>query len=76
MEIPEIIKRIDDIKINIDTAFNEGRIDFDKISAELASIKAAISERDLNPGVNRNGGHQSRLQITSNQSTIRSEDYR
>ena len=43
MNQSELIGRIEAIKAALDRAFDDGRIDFDKIGDELDAIKAALA---------------------------------
>jgi hypothetical protein len=38
LNLQEIVKKIDDIRASIDNAFETGKLDFDKISGDLAKI--------------------------------------
>ena len=44
----EIIKRIDNIRGTIDSAFETGKLDFDKISSELTEIGDTLSALNKN----------------------------
>jgi hypothetical protein len=53
LEINEIVKRIEGIKKSIEDAFENGTIDFDRITSDLEIIKSELQTSgihvDLNP---------------------------
>lgn len=76
MDLPEIIKRIDNVKASIDTAFENGKLDFDQISGELDIIGDALAERnkqETKPESARQTIHQ-KSAITGPQN-LKIEDY-
>ena len=81
MEIDKIIEKIKIIKSALDTAFDEGRIDLDRISAGLESAVAdleAISGREK--GKDHSSGVQRKISRLANcperRPSLRVEDYR
>ena len=76
MDLPEIIKRIDSIKATIDTAFENGKLDFDQLTGELSAVGDALAERlkqELKPESNERVVRQNTA-LTGSQN-LKIEDY-
>lgn len=81
MEIEETIEKIKILKSELDAAFDEGRIDLDRISAGLESAVAdleLISERQKQEDhrVKIERGISSSIKCSGRRPSLRVEDYR
>jgi hypothetical protein len=55
LNLQEIIKKIDNIRGAIDIAFETGKIDFDRISSDLAVIVDSLAETLPKGNISDNG---------------------
>lgn len=81
MEIDEAIKKIKILRSELDSAFNEGRIDLDRISAGLESVVAdleSISDQQQQEDHRREieRGIGSSIKCSGRRPSVRIEDYR
>jgi hypothetical protein len=80
LEIDEAIKKIKILRSELDSAFNEGRIDLDRISAGLESVVADLEsisdqqQEDHRREIERGIG--SSIKCSGRRPSVRIEDYR
>lgn len=81
MEIDRIIEKIKTLKSELDGAFEEGRLDLDRISAglesavaDLEAISGRLQRKDHRPEVEQGVG--SSIKCAGHRPSFRVEDYR